>query len=105
MVRDLGHIDFVCAFLNAELRGEIFMDIPDGLKEYLTSKGDLSDQTGMCCQLLRSLYGLKQSSLRWNETLHDYLVVKLKFNRSTVDPCLYWRYIDDESCFNFSICG
>lgn len=61
-VRD---VDFVTAFLNGPIDDdvEIYMEMP----EYF------DDGLGRVCELLRSLYGLKQASLIWYQTLDKYL--------------------------------
>ncbi len=51
-------------FLNSKLDKEIYMELPDGFKD---SGGDL------VCQLLKSLYGLKQSPRNWAKVLKSFL--------------------------------
>jgi hypothetical protein len=45
--------------------------------------------------LKRALYGTKQASRLWQETLATFLVDTLKFNRSTTDPCVYRKVTND----------
>ncbi|KAI2837039.1 hypothetical protein CBS147343_10000 [Aspergillus niger] len=59
----LHHLDVVTAFLNAELRESIHIELPDGFQE-----------NGMCGELVKSLYGLKQAPREWYNMLHDFLV-------------------------------
>ena len=53
------------------------------------------------CRLLKSVYGLKQASRKWYNTLGEFLQY-LAFTRSRLDPCLFIRpgiiifvYVDD----------
>ncbi|KAE8985601.1 hypothetical protein PR001_g22841 [Phytophthora rubi] len=60
------------AFLYGKLEEEIYMELPEGLREIL----DLAEAEGeddVVCMLLQSLYGLKQASLVWNETIDKHL--------------------------------
>ena len=84
-------MDVDTAFLNSELQEEIYMQQPDGY----------DDGTGRVCQLLKSIYGLKQASRAWYDTLRQFLESE-KFQRSRVDPCIYFGngviifvYVDD----------
>jgi len=51
---ELVQMDAITAFLNRDLDEIIYMDLPKGY-----------EQVGMICQLLKSLYGLKQSPWQW----------------------------------------
>ena len=54
----LHQIDVTTAFLNGELKEEVFMNQPNGfIKE---------GQEYLVCKLKRSIYGLKQSPRCWN---------------------------------------
>jgi hypothetical protein len=89
---ELQQMDVVTAFLNGDLEEEIFMELPEGYQ-----------QKGMVYRVLKSLYGLKQSSRQWYQKLDNFLI-SLGFKRSAADPCLYIRnkcwiavYVDDLS--------
>jgi len=73
-------LDVVTAYLNANLKEEIYMRMPEGFRKY--------DQFGkeMCIRLLKSLYGLKQAGFNWNKLLESVLL-KFGFIQSLVDPC------------------
>lgn len=76
---DCRHVDFVTAFLNGELVDmDIYMEQPEGYH----------DGTDHVCHLLKGLYGLKQASKIWNDTLHAYLL-NLKFRQC--DAGVYYR--------------
>ncbi|CAB0019867.1 unnamed protein product, partial [Nesidiocoris tenuis] len=55
--------DVKTAFLYSDLQENIFMKVPEGYKN-----GDTK-----VCKLKKSLYGLKQSSLNWNNRLTNFL--------------------------------
>lgn len=50
------------------------------------------------CLLNKSMYGLKQSTRVWNETLHNVLV-KAKLIQSKADNCLYTYHGSQESLY------
>lgn len=81
---ELKQFDFKSAYLNGFLKEEIFMEQPEGFE----------DSTGRVCRLIKSLYGLKQSSRCWNERLKKELF-KLGLNESTADSCLFFRVEND----------
>ena len=58
----LVSVDVQTAFLNGELKEDIYMEIPDGF-ECLKA-----DKTKQVLKLKKSIYGLKQSSRVWNLT-------------------------------------
>lgn len=74
-------VDFTAAFLNGKLNEELFMAQPEGFVE--------EGKTNWVCQLIRSIYGLKQSPRAWNAKLHDFLV-SAGLTQSSYDPSLYF---------------
>lgn len=78
----IHQMDAVSAFLQGELTEEIYMRQPPGVE----------DTPGKVCRLRRALYGLKQSSRVWNDKLNDVLVNRLKFARSSMDQCIYYKH-------------
>lgn len=78
----IHQMDAVTAFLQGDLREEIYMQQPEGF----------SDETGKVCRLKRALYGLKQASRVWNDKLNEVLVRVLKFKRSSIDQCIYYKH-------------
>lgn len=73
-------LDVKCAFLNGDLKEEIYMWPPAGL----------SIESGKVCKLNKTLYGLKQAPMEWNKKFDD-LVKKLGFRQNQADRCLYIR--------------
>ena len=61
---------------------KVYMRQPRGYEKY-------QDGVPMTCQLVRSIYGLRQSGARWEARLVKFLVSKMGFERSQCDPCLY----------------
>jgi hypothetical protein len=89
---ELDLMDFVTAFLNGNLDVRIHMKLPEGF-----------EKPGYVAQLLKCLYGLKQSPRRWYQKLHAFLL-SIGFTSSSADPCLYFKkdgqlsvlvYVDD----------
>lgn len=52
------HMDVKIAFLNGNLKEEIYMKVPEGV----------NNPNNQVCKLNKSLYGLKQSARCWFET-------------------------------------
>lgn len=88
MSMHIHQMDVKSAFLNGELREEIYMHRPEGFKE-----------DGRVLKLKRALYGLKQASRMWNESFNGFMI-GAGFRRCDSDRCLYvknddgtWVYI------------
>ena len=76
-------MDVKTAFLNGELKEEIYMDQPDGFV--------VPGQEGKVCKLLKSLYGLKQAPKEWHEKFERTLTV-VGFVVNDGDKCVYYHY-------------
>jgi hypothetical protein len=74
--------DAKLAFINGNIKGDIFMYQPIGFEQ--GEKGTL------VCRLLRSLYGLVPAARIWYDTLIDYLK-EIGFRVSPYDAALYLR--------------
>lgn len=104
---EIHQMDVVTAYLNGELEDDVYMEVPEVLSEILDSiikctseyassvveiakewKRDLSDMKDCVCLLKKSLYGLKQSGLRWYLKL-VYKLKSLGFESILQDPCLF----------------
>lgn len=97
---EIDQMDAVTAFLQGELKEEVYMRQPEGME----------DGSSRVCRLNKSLYGLKQASRVWNEKLGAALV-KIGLKRSRVDTCIYYHvdsndvvivavYVDDLLIFS-----
>lgn len=82
---DIDQMDAVTAFLQGELKEEVYMRQPTGLE----------DGTERVCRLKKSLYGLKQASRVWNEKLGTALI-KAGLKCSQVDTCIYYKINGDD---------
>ena len=77
-------MDVKCAFLNAKLDCEVYIEQPEGFKK-VGKNGE-----NLVYRLKKSLYGLKQSGRLWNNLLHSFLVDQ-NFVRSEAENCVYIR--------------
>ena len=83
------HLDFNSAFLNGELKEDVYMTLPIGY----VNKGN----ENLVCKLNKSMYGLKQSPKCWNDALDEYLK-SLGFDQSSCDSCIYVKLVDKSLC-------
>ncbi len=81
---ELEQMDVVTAFLNGDLKEDIYMQVPEGFRD--------ASNTNKVCKLNKSLYGLKQAPRQWYAKMHDFLVTSCNFKSSQNDPCLYFRH-------------
>jgi Reverse transcriptase (RNA-dependent DNA polymerase) len=76
--QQLRQLDVPQAFTQAPLEEVVYMEMPEGFVE-----------DGMVCQLMMSLYGLKQGPRNWWILLSTFLIDELGFTSTTSDPCLF----------------
>jgi hypothetical protein len=76
-------MDVKTAFLNGELKEEIYMAQPDGF----IVKG----QEDNVCKLMKSLYGLKQAPKQWHEKF-DVTLISVGFSVNEADRCVYYHH-------------
>lgn len=76
---ELKHVDVRTAFLNGELTEEVYIEVPDGLREMYPDK---------CLKLDKAIYGLKQAPRVWWLNLSTTLG-KHGFIPSFADQCLF----------------
>jgi hypothetical protein len=81
----IQQLDIKGAYLNGILKERVYMKQPEGY----------DDGTGRVCELIKTLYGLKQAGREWNREL-DSKMRKRGYTRLRSDPCVYiWREDDD----------
>jgi hypothetical protein len=86
-------LDIGNAFINTDLKEEIYLKLPEGLKQYDPVSG-----IELVMRLLKTLYGLKQAPKEWYETIAQYLI-EFGFNQSEVDPCMMVFKRDNVICY------
>jgi hypothetical protein len=79
--RRLYQLDIKTAFLNADVKEDIYMEVPEGVNV---------DGTVYVCKLLKALYGIKQAPHVWNENINAYLIT-LGYTPCEKDPCIYYK--------------
>ncbi|KAG5674318.1 hypothetical protein PVAND_004295 [Polypedilum vanderplanki] len=86
-------MDAVTAFLQGDIKEEIYMEYPEGFV----------NNNGKVCKLNKAIYGLKQAGRQWNIKL-DFTLKKIGLKNSKLDPCIYFDgclelimaiYVDD----------
>ena len=77
---EIWQMDVKTAFLNGKLEEEVYMTQPEGF----LSKGN----EHLVCKLLRTIYGLRQASRRWNIRF-DETIKEFDFIKNIDEPCVY----------------
>ena len=82
----MGHdVDVSAAFLNAEMKEEVYVQQPPGFEvEY-------SNNDVWACLLLLSLYGTKQACANWSNLRNVKLMDVLGLTQSLHDSCVFYR--------------
>jgi Reverse transcriptase (RNA-dependent DNA polymerase) len=78
----LHHIDVKSAFLNGELREEVYVSQPPGF--------EIKGQEHKVLKLHKALYGLKQARRAWNFKL-DSTLRSMNFERTRSEHAVYIR--------------
>ena len=98
-------LDVKSAFLNGEIKEEVYVEQPMGY--------EVKGKEEKVYRLRKALYGLKQAPRAWNSKIDGYFI-KNGFNRSTSEPSLYVKkkgteflvlclYVDDLIYFGSSM--
>ncbi len=74
--------DFPNAYVNAEIKEDVYVHQPKGLEE--------KDSDNHVCKLKKALYGCPISGKRWNETL-ETAILSLGYSQSKIDHCFFYR--------------
>lgn len=80
----IEQFDVKTAFLYGELSEDIYMEVPEGLET----------QSSKVCKLVKSIYGLKQSSRCWNEKFCSFLSV-YGFKPCPSENCVFVGHFKD----------
>jgi len=91
MVLTPFHLDVEAAFINADLTEEIYVQMPEGKKQYDPDGNEL------CWLLKKSLYGLKQAPRDWNILIEKWLT-DYGFVQSEKEPCIFTYTKDSIYC-------
>ncbi|KAJ9560249.1 hypothetical protein OSB04_005409 [Centaurea solstitialis] len=80
---EIWQMDVKTAFLNGKLTEDVYMEQPEGFVD--------PKNPNKVCKLLKSIYGLKQASRRWN--LHfDERIKEFGFAKGEFEPCVYTKF-------------
>ncbi|GJX16533.1 retrovirus-related pol polyprotein from transposon TNT 1-94, partial [Tanacetum coccineum] len=82
-------MDVKTAFLNGELKEEVYVSQPEGFVD--------PDRPHHVYHLKKALYGLKQAPRAWYDTLSKFLLAQ-GFSKGVVDPTLFIRKTDHAGC-------
>lgn len=86
-------IDISGAYLHAEMKGDVFMNLDKQLVDHLVKidencKDFIKTNGSVMVKLNKALYGCKNSGLLWFERLTNYLK-KIKFIQNPSDECVF----------------
>ena len=84
------HYDVTSAFTQSKIDAEIYVEAPPGNFTSKDSKG-----RPKVLKLRKALYGTKQASKLWQDTLVNHLTKNMGFTRLTYDPCLFIKHKDE----------
>jgi len=80
--RDLYMVDVSNAFLNAEVKEDVYIEIPEGFKP--------DDGGDYVLKLIKALYGIHQGPREWYLLVSKFLVEELGFTQLVTDPCMFY---------------
>ncbi|GJX23942.1 retrovirus-related pol polyprotein from transposon TNT 1-94 [Tanacetum coccineum] len=80
-------MDVKTAFLNGELKEEVYVSQPEGFVD--------QDNPSHMYKLKKALYGLKQAPRAWYDMLSSFLISQ-HFSKGAVDPTLFTRHAGND---------
>ncbi|GKB84908.1 retrovirus-related pol polyprotein from transposon TNT 1-94 [Tanacetum coccineum] len=80
-------MDFKTAFLNGELKKEVYFSQPEGFVD--------QDNPSHVYKLKKALHGLKQAPRAWYDMLSSFLISQ-HFSKGAVDPTLFTRQTEND---------
>ncbi|GJW20187.1 retrovirus-related pol polyprotein from transposon TNT 1-94 [Tanacetum coccineum] len=80
-------MDIKTAFLNGELKEEVYVSQPEGFVD--------QDNPSHVYKLKKALYGLKQAPRAWYDMLSSFLISQ-QFSKGAVDPTLFTRHAGND---------
>ncbi|GKC87600.1 retrovirus-related pol polyprotein from transposon TNT 1-94 [Tanacetum coccineum] len=80
-------MDVKMAFLNDELKEEVYVSQPEGFVD--------QDNPSHVYKLKKALYGLKQAPRAWYDMLSSFLISQ-QFSKGAVDPTLFTRHAGND---------
>ena len=83
----LDHFDVTSAFTQSDIDAEIYVEAPPG---GFTPKDDQGRPKVL--KLKKALYGTKQASRLWQDTLVHHLTKNMGFKRLSYDPCMFIKH-------------
>jgi hypothetical protein len=84
----LHQMDVKTTFLNGDIEEEIYIEQPYGFV--------IHEKESHVCRLKKAFYGLKQAPRTWYVRIDGHLM-SLGFNKSVVDPNLYYMTVNGEA--------
>jgi hypothetical protein len=82
---ELESMDVDTAFLNATLDEDIYLEQPQGFRQWGPNGEEL------VCKLQKAIYGLKQASRNWFLTINEWLINDYGMVPTHADTCVYIR--------------
>jgi hypothetical protein len=88
-------LDYVAAFLQADMTERRFTTFPSGWKELLKNYPDLHQWLGVPLRLKKSLYGDRVANLAWDDTQSQWLTsASIGFTRLPSEGSIYIKRTD-----------
>jgi hypothetical protein len=81
-------MDVKTTFLSGEIEEEVYIEQPDDFM--------IHESESHVCRLKKALYGLKKAPRAWYVRIDGHLM-SLGFNKSVVDPNLYYKTVNGKS--------